>query len=130
MRFSNSLALATLAVSAQAIGNTTTDMLNSLTATNSKLPLKPCPTVWFQISGDLTAMFLTRGQCNDDARAAIRAGFHDCFPDGGCDGSLALPDEISRPENTPMTQTVLKLAALAKTRSVGVADMIAFAACK
>jgi hypothetical protein len=37
-----------------------------------------CPAVWTSISRDLTAKFLTNGQCNPDARAAIRAVFHDC----------------------------------------------------
>jgi hypothetical protein len=37
-----------------------------------------CPAVWSQISKDLTQKFLTNGQCNPDARAAIRAVFHDC----------------------------------------------------
>jgi hypothetical protein len=75
-------------------------------------------------------MFLSGGQCNDDARAAIRAVFHDCFPSGGCDGSLALPAELSRTENTPMAGTINKLSALAKQNGVGIADMIAFAGCK
>jgi Peroxidase len=89
-----------------------------------------CPAVWTQISKDLTAIFLAGGQCTDDARAAIRAVFHDCFPGDGCDGSLALPAELSRPENTPMTSTINKLSALAKQRGVGIADMISFAGCK
>lgn len=37
-----------------------------------------CPAVWKDISKTLTAKFLTGGQCNPDARAAIRAVFHDC----------------------------------------------------
>ena len=37
-----------------------------------------CPTVWATISKDLTSRFLTDGQCNPAARAAIRAIFHDC----------------------------------------------------
>jgi hypothetical protein len=37
-----------------------------------------CPAVWTQISKALTTKFLTNGQCNPDARAAIRAVFHDC----------------------------------------------------
>jgi Peroxidase len=89
-----------------------------------------CPAVWTQVAQALTSLFLTSGQCNDDARAAIRAVFHDCFPDGGCDGSLALAAELSRPENTPMTATVNKLSALANQFGVGVADIIAFAGCE
>jgi hypothetical protein len=37
-----------------------------------------CPSVWSSISSDLTQKFLSGGQCNPDARAAIRAIFHDC----------------------------------------------------
>lgn len=44
-----------------------------------------CPAVWSQISKELTAKFLTDGQCNPTARAAIRAVFHDC---GGKSSSL------------------------------------------
>jgi hypothetical protein len=89
-----------------------------------------CPPVWGQISKDLSRMFISGGQCNDDARASIRASFHDCFPEGGCDGSLALPEELSRRENAIMTPTVTKLANLAQKRGVSTADMIAFAGCK
>ena len=37
-----------------------------------------CPAVWTSISKQLTAKFLSGGQCNPDARAAIRLIFHDC----------------------------------------------------
>ena len=37
-----------------------------------------CPAIWTQVSKDLTAKFLSGGQCNQDARAAIRLIFHDC----------------------------------------------------
>jgi hypothetical protein len=89
-----------------------------------------CPQAWFDISGELSGMFLTDGQCNDAARAAIRAVFHDCFPQGGCDGSLALVDELARTQNTPMTATVNALKALAQKYNVGVADMLMFAGCE
>ncbi|KAF2663150.1 heme peroxidase [Microthyrium microscopicum] len=93
----------------------------------SGAPAGGCPAVWTTISKDLTAMFLSGGQCNDDARASIRAIFHDCFPDGGCDGSIALPDELNRQENSIMAPTINKLSALAKQRNVTVADMIVYA---
>jgi hypothetical protein len=89
-----------------------------------------CPAVWTQISADLKNMFVSGGQCNDDARASIRAVFHDCFPQGGCDGSIAIPEELARPENAGMTSTINKLVQLAKSRGVGVADMLMFAGCK
>lgn len=46
-----------------------------------------CPSVWTQVSAELTSKFLTGGQCNPDARAAIRAIFHDC---GGMDLDILL----------------------------------------
>lgn len=90
-----------------------------------------CPQVWQDISGELTALFLgSDGQCNDAARAAIRATFHDCFPDGGCDGSLSFEEEISRPANVPMTSAVAAMKDLAVKYNVTVADMLAFGGCK
>lgn len=89
-----------------------------------------CPQVWYNISSELSTLFLTDGQCNDAARAAIRSVFHDCFPQGGCDGSLALPDELSRPANAPLVATVNTLKGLAGQYSVGVADMLMFAGCE
>ncbi|KAF2403739.1 heme peroxidase [Trichodelitschia bisporula] len=93
-----------------------------------------CPPAWTTVSQDLTKMFLTNGQCNDDARAAIRAAFHDCGTwnkaqgaKGGCDGSLILAQEYNRAENNGLQAISAKLLDLSKTRSVGVADMIAFA---
>ncbi|PVH85811.1 class II peroxidase [Cadophora sp. DSE1049] len=58
-----------------------------------------CPAVWTSIVAEMQGMFIdkstTPSQCNDDARAAIRAAFHDCGTwdntqgaTGGCDGSL------------------------------------------
>ena len=84
MHFPNTLALASLAASAQAIAfpDGVTGTLNSLLSPQRR-SVTQCPAVWHQISSDLSALFLSGGQCNDDARAAIRAAFHDCFPDGG-----------------------------------------------
>jgi len=128
----SALVLAAFASSAHAFAwpqqaESITDLLNGLFGRNK--PRGQCPAVWSQISDDLNGMFVAGGQCTDDARAAIRAVFHDCFPAGGCDGSLALPEELSRPDNAPMTGTVNKLAALAKQHNVGVADMLMFAGC-
>jgi len=81
-------------------------------------------------------MFLqSNGQCNDDARAAVRAAFHDCGTwskaqgnSGGCDGSLILSaQENARPENRGLQVISGKLMALATMRKVGVADIIAYA---
>jgi hypothetical protein len=120
MLLSNAVALVTLAASAQAF---TFPSFPSLTKRAA------CPAVWTTISGELTKMFVTNFQCNDDARAAIRAVFHDCFPQGGCDGSISIASELARPENAPMTSTINKLKALAVKYKVGVADMLMFAGC-
>jgi hypothetical protein len=118
MYISSSVALFALASSAQAI------------SFPSLYRRDVCPTVWSTISQDLTSLFLTNAQCNDDARAAIRAVFHDCFPGNGCDGSLATAEELARPDNTPLAATVTKLQTMATKYNVTVADMIAFAGCK
>ncbi|KAH6629683.1 heme peroxidase [Boeremia exigua] len=93
-----------------------------------------CPAVWNQISRDLTAKFLTRGECNPDARAAIRAVFHDCGAwnvaqgaKGGCDGSLVLAGELNLPENKGLDVIGRYLQSLAKSYKVSLADMIVFA---
>jgi hypothetical protein len=95
-----------------------------------------CPAIWTQVSSDLTKLFVqSDGQCNDLARAAVRATFHDCGTwntaqgqTGGCDGSLFLSqEENSRPENKGLQTISAQLKALAAMRKVGVADMIAFA---
>ncbi|KAF2404032.1 heme peroxidase [Trichodelitschia bisporula] len=102
-----------------------------------KAPAGGCPAIWFQISKDLTGEFSDGGQCNDFARGAIRAVFHDCGAwkkslgnnnNAGCDGSLFLAkEELSRPENAGLTDIVPKLGALAQKYNVGVADFIQFA---
>ncbi|KAF2468942.1 heme peroxidase [Lindgomyces ingoldianus] len=94
-----------------------------------------CDPKWKDISTILTAKFLTNGICNPDARAAIRAVFHDCGAwesklgaTGGCDGSLALaPGEIDRGENQGLGPIVAYLKGLAQQKGVSVADMIVFA---
>jgi Peroxidase len=95
-----------------------------------------CPAVWTQISKTLTTMFVQAdGQCNHDARTAVRAAFHDCGTwsqaqgnTGGCDGSLFLSaEENARVENRGLQDISNKLTTLAKSSGVGVADMIAFA---
>lgn len=88
-----------------------------------------CPAVWTEISSTLTQQFLANGECTDAARAAIRAGFHDCF-NGVCDGSLILADECSRPENAGLERVCGNLGNLAEQKQVGVADLIQFAAGK
>lgn len=116
MHFSNLFIIAGLLTTGQAIDFP------------SLKPRATCPAVWTKISAELTSLFVTNFQCNDNARAAIRGVFHDCFPQGGCDGSLALfSAELSRPENVPMTATMNALKAIAVKYGVGVADTLMFA---
>ena len=57
---------------------------------------------WYNISADLTSFF---GGCSDNARAAVRLGFHDAGEwdktktFGGADGSMVLFKEYNRAEN-------------------------------
>ena len=89
-----------------------------------------CPSVWNTISAELTTVFRSDNTCNADARASIRAAFHDCFPDGDCNGSIFLGGELSRFENFNLAPTIWMLGSLAKKHKVGVGDMIQFAAGK
>jgi manganese peroxidase len=130
MHFSKPFALVAMAASSvQAFNLVPRQNGTGADATAASTP-GACPPVWSSISQELTAIFVAGGQCTDDARAAIRAVFHDCFPQGGCDGSLAIPAELERPDNVPMTATVNKLKALATQYNVGVADILMFAGCK
>ncbi|KAF2761429.1 heme peroxidase [Pseudovirgaria hyperparasitica] len=85
-----------------------------------------CPSVWFDIGKQLASEYVTNGQCNSDARGAIRLAFHDCFS-GGCDGSMILANDCSRKENAGLQDTCQKIGDLAKEKDVGVADLIQFA---
>jgi Peroxidase len=96
--------------------------------------------IWYQISSDLTNMFRDQiGQCNDDARAAIRLGFHDAGSwsqklaasgqdFGGADGSFILAQEWKRPESVTLQDISQKLTVLNGKYKVGYADLIQFAA--
>lgn len=88
-----------------------------------------CPAVWAEVATDLMATFIdTDGVCTDDARAAIRLSFHDCFP-GTCDGSIILANECTdRGENAQMIGICDILGTKATDYDVGVADLIQFAA--
>ncbi|KAF1983731.1 class II peroxidase [Aulographum hederae CBS 113979] len=93
-----------------------------------------CPAVWQQVAKELSTSMVSDGQCNDMARGAIRAAFHDCGTwdmtqgtTGGCDGSLYLAKEYTREENRGLQDIVPKIGALAEKYKVGVADMIQFA---
>ncbi|EHA47003.1 hypothetical protein MGG_10877 [Pyricularia oryzae 70-15] len=77
---------------------------------------------WKPVVADLKASF--KG-CNADARMAMRAAFHDCFP-GSCDGSLILANECNdRPDdNGPLVPICDTLAQKAIDFKVGTADLI------
>jgi phage shock protein PspC (stress-responsive transcriptional regulator) len=98
-----------------------------------------CPAVWTHVKADLNNLFMTGNQCNDLARAAIRAIFHDCGSwdtsqglTGGCDGSLILgvtPDvELARAENRGLQPIAGIIGGLAGKYGTSVSDMIIFAA--
>lgn len=93
-----------------------------------------CPQIWSTISKDLVGQFLSNGQCNDLARAAIRIAFHDCATlntslgtSAGCDGSLYLAGEYTRAENAGLEDTIPQLGKMAQGYGVGVADFFQFA---
>lgn len=100
-------------------------------------PPGKCPQIWYDISDDLKEAFTEgadSGQCNDLARSAIRASFHDCGSwnqaqgtNAGCDGSLYLAKEYTRRENAGLEQNVPILGAMADKYGVGVADFFQFA---
>lgn len=78
------------------------------------------------------------GECNDNARGAIRAAFHDCAAwdlsvgfTGGCDGSLILADEaFDRIENDGLQNisTFYTDFRANFSNQVGMADLIQFGA--
>lgn len=104
-----------------------------------------CPAFWQKISTDLNSAFLTGGQCNANARAAIRFAFHDAgtfstkLPftapaGGGADGSLLLnAGEMGRGENGGLEdyfkfiQGKLSSYRTQFGNGVGAADLIQFA---
>ncbi|KAK7714487.1 hypothetical protein SLS57_007215 [Botryosphaeria dothidea] len=85
-----------------------------------------CPAVWTDVASELKGWFLDGSVCSDDARAAIRLSFHDCFS-GGCDGSIILAQEYTRSDNAGLASFAQKLAPLADQYDVGTADLIQFA---
>ncbi|KAI8962298.1 putative class II peroxidase [Daldinia sp. FL1419] len=103
-------------------------LLMTLVAT-SGLAQAQCPAVWTEVATDLKETFLDGGgKCTDNARAAIRLAFHDCFP-GACDGSVILAGECTdRGENAQMVDICATLGDKATQFGVGTADLIQFAA--
>ncbi|CZT49863.1 uncharacterized protein RSE6_10760 [Rhynchosporium secalis] len=105
-----------------------------------------CTAVWTPIISELSALFIDRSvspsQCNDDARAAIRAAFHDCGmwdnsrgETGGCDGSLMHHSKrsIYPPRNNGLQDISTKLLFLQQkynesSSPVSIADILQVAA--
>lgn len=85
-----------------------------------------CPEVWNYIAKELKYEFIDEyGFCTDYARQSIRLPFHDCFPGGGCDGSIVLTDEcFNRRDNERLIPICAKLRDVANRYKVGVADLI------
>ncbi|KAF1362402.1 heme peroxidase [Lizonia empirigonia] len=90
---------------------------------------------WYDVSNELTNLFLQAdGQCNDNARAAVRLGFHDAgswdenSPNGGADGSLLMDfGEETRPENNGLQGIRQVLKGVRSKYEVGYADLVQYA---
>ncbi|KAK7519659.1 heme peroxidase [Phyllosticta citriasiana] len=104
------------------------EAVHKLFARQASAKENTCPKIWSQVASDLRDAFVSGGQCNDDARAAIRLVFHDCISGAGCDGSIILAGEYQRLENSGLEDIAVKVGNWAKQYNVGTADMIAFAA--
>ncbi|EOA90072.1 uncharacterized protein SETTUDRAFT_158705 [Exserohilum turcica Et28A] len=83
-----------------------------------------CPPVWKDVVNYLKPKF---SGCSRSAHKIIRAAFHDCI-NNGCDGSLALSDERTHPENQGLQETCELVVDLKKRFSVSAADAIQFGA--
>lgn len=90
---------------------------------------------WWDVSAELTKQFKgSDGLCNDNARAAVRLGFHDAgswdktSTHGGADGSFLMDfGEENRPENNGL-QSIRTLLRGVKTKyGVGYADLAQYA---
>ncbi|KAK4981921.1 hypothetical protein LTR66_009604 [Elasticomyces elasticus] len=99
----------------------------------------PC-CVWYDVSLALTVLFLgPAGRCNNQARAAIRLGFHDAgtwsktnrdsgLDFGGADGSLLMNfGEDARAENNGLQGIIGKLRIVQKLFKIGFADLVQYA---
>ncbi|TDZ61518.1 Manganese peroxidase H4 [Colletotrichum trifolii] len=86
---------------------------------------RTCPKEWTKVAADLKGLF---EGCTAEARQAIRAAFHDCFP-AACDGSLILANEyLDREENVQIQPICDTLGQKAIDYNVGTADIIQAAA--
>ena len=92
-------------------------------------------TLGYDVSVELTKLFVqSDGQCNDNARAAVRMGFHDAgswdktSTNGGADGSLLMDfGEINRAENNGLQTVRTLLRGVQFKYKVGYADLVQYA---
>lgn len=91
-----------------------------------------CSKKWYGIGKELKYWFIDEEcRCTDLAAQAVRLPFHDCFPGGGCDGSIILTDECTtRAENQQMIPICQILYEISVEWQVGAADLINFAGCE
>ncbi|KAL1800329.1 hypothetical protein ACET3X_000671 [Alternaria dauci] len=90
---------------------------------------------WYDVSAELTKHFVGADkECNDNARAAVRMGFHDAgswdknAPNGGADGSLLMDfGEENRPENNGLQKIRTLLRGVQAKYKVGYADLVQYA---
>ncbi|KAL1873561.1 hypothetical protein Daus18300_003927 [Diaporthe australafricana] len=94
-------------------------------------PIRPrespkCLDVWHYIAKELKDDFIDNyGLCTNLARQSIRLPFHDCFPKGGCDGSIVLSEEcFDRFDNENLIPICTKLADVVRRYKVPVADLV------
>lgn len=89
----------------------------------------------YDVSAELTKLFVGQDrQCNDNARGAVRMGFHDAGSweqgsgDGGADGSLIMDfGEQDRRENNGLQNIRNVLRDVQKKYKVGYADLVQYA---
>jgi hypothetical protein len=89
----------------------------------------------YDVSAELTKLFVQAdGQCNDNARAAVRFGFHDAgswdksSAYGGADGSLLMDfGEETRGENNGLQGIRQVLKGVQSKYKVGYADLVQYA---
>ncbi|KAF3004816.1 hypothetical protein E8E13_003663 [Curvularia kusanoi] len=125
---------------AKLIKDVLTGVKSAIDNNKSNKPLLCIPSIdvccpWYDVSLRLTTLFLgSDGQCNDNARAAIRMGFHDAgswdknSPNGGADGSLLMDfGEIDRPENNGLQNIRMVLRDVQSKTGVGYADLVQYA---
>ncbi|KAL6707402.1 hypothetical protein ACN47E_004181 [Coniothyrium glycines] len=105
-----------------------------LTCSLSLLSTDKC-CVWWDVSAELTKQFVQSDQqCNDNARAAVRMGFHDAgawdksSSNGGADGSLLMDfGEQDRSENNGLQSIRTLLRGVQAKYKVGYADLAQYA---